>query len=280
MRMKNATTMAIVLLALNCPRPMYAAPESRIRWRGDLRTAVAEARNSEKPLLIKFSTSWCGYCKKMQRETFANKTVIAQVGQCFVPVTVDGDRSRDLTERLGIRSFPTTLIVSPRMNVVTKIAGFRTAEQLTVELGKICTQHHPLAHPASRMTHAPERSSVFGRLCPVTLVREGQAAEGKKGLSITYRGFNLAFGSESNRNEFQEHPELYWPVADGYCVVSALDEGVQRLGRLDQGLRYRGGIWLFASSDQLEQFQERPADYVQRLVRLAASKSAANRKQQ
>ena len=40
------------------------------------------------------------------------------------------------------------------------------------------------------------------------------------------------FQSEPYRDEFQQHPQRYWPVADGQCIVSAFDEGVARMGTL------------------------------------------------
>ena len=76
------------------------------------------------------------------------------------------------------------------------------------------------------------------------------------------------FQSASYRDEFRQHPERYWPVADGPCIVSALDEGVARLGALQYGLTYRGGIWLFASQFHLERFYQSPEVYFDKLDKL------------
>ena len=143
MRAGTITLLLAMLAAFNTSRPVHAAVHSRIQWRDNIQMAALEAQGADKPLLIEFSTTRCGYCKKMQRETFSNEKVISQVKKCFVPVSIDGNAHRRLAEQMGVRSYPTTVIVSPEMKVVAKIIGFRTADQLTVDLTKICTHSKP-----------------------------------------------------------------------------------------------------------------------------------------
>ena len=70
-----------------------------IKWQTDFRKAAAEAARLKKPMLIEVGASWCGYCKKMHRETFTDKKVITQINGCFVLVSLDADRPCDLKQR-------------------------------------------------------------------------------------------------------------------------------------------------------------------------------------
>ena len=78
------------------------------------------AEETGKHIVIDFSTAWCGFCKKMERETFTNNKVIDLINNEFIPVRIDGDSRRKInlegfmtTERnltkteYGVRGYPT-----------------------------------------------------------------------------------------------------------------------------------------------------------------------------
>lgn len=242
---------------------------TRIAWHADLSAASREARQDSKPILMKVSTSWCHYCVKMQQETFNDRAIVDRVESCFVPIAIDGDQQRELVQQLGIQSFPTTLIVSPDMQVLQKIVGFRSVQQLNDNLLQVCGPN-PAASPA--FVSSRGKMSVFGNLCPVTFSVDGRRFEGPPNISVGYEGYRLAFASNEHRAEFQRDPKRYWPVVDGVCVVSALDEQQVRFGSLEFATQYGGRHWLFASKQHLQQFLSAPQAYVRRLKALAKAK--------
>lgn len=274
MRSSMVTLLLAGAMIYTGPGRAHGAAGESIQWRNDFRMAALEAKDASKPLLLEFSTDWCGYCKKMKRETFSNRKVIDQVQQCFVPVTIDGDIHKALAEQMGVRSYPTTVIVSPQMRIVAKIAGFRTADELSVDLTKVCMRSHPESPAETLVAQRPGSSSVFQAYCPVTAILDGKFVLGKPTKIFSHRGFQLRFRSDAHRQAFQKHPERYWPVADGRCVVSALDEGIERWGSLQHGLTYRGGIWLFASQAQRERFRTSPDAYFEQLIELSRRRTS------
>lgn len=257
-----------VLFALAFARTANAA---HISWHADLTAATRESKQDSKPLLVKVSTTWCGYCVKMQRETFNDAAVVNKVEKCFVPVAIDGDENQALIKRLGINTFPTTLIVSPEMKVLKKIVGFRSPIELNGDMQSACQVALASSSAATKSSRGV-RVSVFGKLCPVTLSMNEKAVDGDLRITTVYEGFRLAFKSEAHREEFTKHPKKYWPVVDGICVVSALDEDNVTLGKLSHAMNYQGRHWLFASESHREQFQADPASYVAKLRALAAAK--------
>jgi thiol:disulfide interchange protein len=90
----------------------------RVRWR-TLASAVEEARVTRKPLLYDFSADWCGPCRRMQREIFADPQAAADLEARFVPVRVL-DRTREeghnpawvdsLEARFAVNAFPTLIV--------------------------------------------------------------------------------------------------------------------------------------------------------------------------
>jgi uncharacterized protein YyaL (SSP411 family) len=141
---------------MNCPRSLLllvacasfglalqgqSANAQQIAWQTDFQRAAKQAQQQKKPLLVKVGTSWCHYCVKMKHETFQNAHIAEHVNACFVPVSVDADLSKELVRAMGVRGFPTTLIVSPDMKIIQRITGFQSARQFDSHLEQVCQKH-------------------------------------------------------------------------------------------------------------------------------------------
>ena len=96
-----------------------------LEWRTDFGPAAADARQHQRLLLLNFSGSdWCGWCKKLDAEVFAQPTFQEFANQHLVSVLVDFPRRaqqdaalRAQNERLQqyfqVEGFPTLLLFSP-----------------------------------------------------------------------------------------------------------------------------------------------------------------------
>lgn len=114
--------MACVLLAGGCEA--WAGGGGAIAWRTSLPAAQAEAKQSHKLLMVDFYTSWCGYCKKLDAETYTDANVIKLSGQ-VVTVKVDAEREgKSLAQKYGVRGFPTILFLNETGGVEGMIDGY------------------------------------------------------------------------------------------------------------------------------------------------------------
>ncbi|SYZ74320.1 Thioredoxin-related protein-like protein [Candidatus Zixiibacteriota bacterium] len=75
--------------------PKPAIDTTTITWY-QYDTGLKLAKQSGKHILVDFTAKWCTYCKKMDRETFANPEVINFINSHFVPIKVDGDSPNEL----------------------------------------------------------------------------------------------------------------------------------------------------------------------------------------
>jgi thiol-disulfide isomerase/thioredoxin len=111
-------------------------------WYTSLREAEEVALREGKPILADFSTSWCGSCRNLERNTFPNPTVQARMGN-FVKVRVDGDEHPDLVRSYGISGYPTLIAMSPGGKELNRTVGYVDASELTSDLDRAIRKHGP-----------------------------------------------------------------------------------------------------------------------------------------
>lgn len=88
-----------------------------IRWRTDESRAFAEAARSGRPLLIDGWADWCAGCKLLDRNTWSDPRIRAEILAHFVPLRMDlgaEDSAAEVRARaLGVAALPAVLLCSP-----------------------------------------------------------------------------------------------------------------------------------------------------------------------
>ena len=121
---------AASLFTTGCER--IPADEATEAWMTDFAAAKIIAAAEQKPLLLDFTGSdWCGWCIKLDKEVFSQKAFKEFAADNLVLVELDFPRGKELSEDLkaqnkalsekyGIRGFPTILVLSPEGELIEK----------------------------------------------------------------------------------------------------------------------------------------------------------------
>lgn len=59
--------------------------EAELKWY-DWNEGYAKAMKEKKIVLVDVYTDWCGWCKKMDRDTYSNPEVIKKINKDFIPI--------------------------------------------------------------------------------------------------------------------------------------------------------------------------------------------------
>lgn len=94
------------------------APATGVNWRTNVDAAMVEAAQSNRLVLLHFTTRTCGPCKALDETVFNQPQVGVALEESYVPVRIDADVAKALAGRYRIESVPTEIIVTPDGNPI------------------------------------------------------------------------------------------------------------------------------------------------------------------
>jgi thiol-disulfide isomerase/thioredoxin len=102
------------------------ADGKRADWRHEIPSAMTEAAEAGKPVIVDVWAVWCAPCKLMEEKTWNLPTVIEAMNS-FVALKVDSDANEVFTQRYDANSLPATLFLDGEGRLITQFAGFTDA---------------------------------------------------------------------------------------------------------------------------------------------------------
>lgn len=133
-------TALTILTATGTGQKPGGSEKSGLNWTS-LEEAIERAGNEKKPVLLDVYTDWCGWCKKLDKETFNDPKVAEVLSNMFTLAKVNGESREEiiykdqktngigLARGFGIRGYPAIIFLDEKGDMLTLIPGFLDAEQ-------------------------------------------------------------------------------------------------------------------------------------------------------
>lgn len=134
--MKKIILVVSLFLILGCNPASPPLEKGSVEWLYDLALAKNLAASQEKPILIDFYTDWCGWCKRMDAETYADAKVSDKAKQ-FICVKIDADAYSSIAKDYNVRGFPTTVFLNSQAEVLDVVPGYLPPDQFLILLDRI-----------------------------------------------------------------------------------------------------------------------------------------------
>ena len=115
---------------------IVASSEAAEGWKTDYTAALAQAATENKMVLLDFTGSdWCGWCVKLQKDTFSKPEFKKFAEQSLVLVELDFPRGKaqsdelkrqneELAEKFGVQGFPTLVLLDPQGKEASRNVGY------------------------------------------------------------------------------------------------------------------------------------------------------------
>lgn len=141
---KNAILFCLAVLPLG-------SMAQEVKWLSwDEAAKLAETEQNPKKIFIDVYTDWCGWCKKMDKDTFQNAEVAEYMSKNYYMVKLDGEGKEPIVFRgktfkfvpsgrngyhefaaalmQGKMSYPTTIFLDEKMNMLSPVPGYQKPE--------------------------------------------------------------------------------------------------------------------------------------------------------
>jgi len=163
--MKNILLIFVIVMMSGLSSCAQSSPEGDKRAAGEkavraeavpvkwypYREGMALAREKGRPVLMDFYAVWCGWCRRMDNEVFADPEVSAKLAEKYVCVRIHTDANYGETIRyknhlmtkeefmamLGVQGLPTLVFLDKEGNLITRVPGFVPKELMLPLLGYI-----------------------------------------------------------------------------------------------------------------------------------------------
>ena len=125
---KYACFLTVIIFILSTLSFSFASSKG-IKWYTYKQGIDLNKKEGEK-IFLYFYADWCTYCKKMEKETFNDDSVVSYLNENFIPIKVNSDRDIKTALDFGVKGLPSTWFIEGDGERISNRTGFIEADTL------------------------------------------------------------------------------------------------------------------------------------------------------
>lgn len=138
--LENTSMKVYSLILLFILLSMNLQAQDQIQWL-KFEEAIAANEKNPKMILVDVYTDWCGWCKKMDKDTFTDPQVIAHFQKNFYAVKLNAEDTKrsfpfmgktyteaEMAAAMRVNSYPNFVVIEPGLQNIAQLPGYRAPE--------------------------------------------------------------------------------------------------------------------------------------------------------
>lgn len=164
----------------------------------DWSSVLAQAKAEDKLIFVDAFTTWCGPCKKMDRDVFPKMEVGSFYNAMFINVKMDMEKGQGikLARDYNVNAFPTFLFIDGDGKIMHRTAGFHDVSQF-IALGNEAVDPRGRLSSFEKQYQDGDRSPEF--LKKYTKIRYDIADGSHDDIALEYLKTQEDWGTEENQ---------------------------------------------------------------------------------
>ncbi|MEK9136508.1 MAG: thioredoxin fold domain-containing protein, partial [Bacteroidota bacterium] len=130
-----------------------AGEKGQLKWMS-FNEGVAEAKKTGRKVMIDVYTDWCGWCKKMDKDTYADAGVADYLNKKYVAIKLNAESStklkyrgqsyteQELSAAFGVTGYPSIIFMQSDGEPITVYPGYADADKFKTVLSYIAEDHY------------------------------------------------------------------------------------------------------------------------------------------
>lgn len=131
----------------------YGGDKTELKW-FSFNEGLAHAKKTNKKVLVDVYTDWCGWCKKMEKDTYAEREVAAYLNEHYVAIKLNAESSskvtyngetyteQELAGAFGITGYPSIIFLKGNGEPITTYPGYADAPKFKKVVSFIAEDHY------------------------------------------------------------------------------------------------------------------------------------------
>ncbi len=138
----SVATLLLLFIVSSSFKPTTLHEEGGLVWL-DFNKGYELSKKKNKIMLVDVYTDWCGWCKRMDRDTYAKRDVVDIINKDFIAIKFNpelngsyifegkkynGKQLEALISNYQLSGYPTTIFMYPKEKKTSVIGGYHNAD--------------------------------------------------------------------------------------------------------------------------------------------------------